>query len=501
MNPVLSDILKSLGPRLSTDLAEYLVKTRKLSSAAARQRVSRGDAKVKRLAHLPFARKARFLYHQDDYASPLYWERLFAAIFASGGPYSRALASVQARLAIPTGQFGAVGGAPIAQKKQLAAHAVLERLIAANVLVQHPLPGLGECVMMKKTYEYHQADLSELASVVRARLVAEDILLGTLREWSRRLALVSYNTVRTRAPQMPRMGTFEWDMVAPSYMSSMTTRLKEGKLKSGWVVCDVLLADGVQLKHVEPFLHKVRSTEALKNIGRTMYIFVAHGYDAEAFKALRSSGIVPATPASLFGVDAAEGFRDLADTLKKAAKGIVDPEKFERIFSSLGKLEGALGNMRGAFFELLVAEVVRKTASAQVRVNKICKGEDGDAEVDVFYINEGIEARLIECKGVAPGSTVDDEEIELWLTTRIKRVRHHLRVLGWKVPKPRFELWTSGRLSEQAMQRFEKTRIANIEKFDLVIVDGLNLRQPVKAVNDLPLMKTFEQHFLPQAAA
>ena len=60
----------------------------------------------------------------------------------------------------------------------------------------------------------------------------------------------------------------------------------------------------------------------------------------------------------------------MIQTLDEAAKGVVDPEKFGQLFSKLGKLEGAIGNMRGAFFELLVAEVVRKNAAGQVKLNK-----------------------------------------------------------------------------------------------------------------------------------
>ena len=191
----------------------------------------------------------------------------------------------------------------------------------------------------------------------------------------------------------------------------------------------------------------------------------------------------------------------LIQTLTEAANGVVDPEKFDQLFSKLGKLEGAVGNMRGAFFELLVAEVVRKTAPGPVKLNKICRGDDGDAEVDVYHLNEGLAAQMIECKGIAPGTCVDDEEVNQWLTKRIMRVRHHLQNLGWSGPRPRFELWTSGALSDQARQRIEKTRLANANKFEIIVIEGDALRIAVKAVNDASLLKTFEQHFLPQSAA
>lgn len=497
---MLADTLKALGPCLSTDLTDYLVTNLGLSPATARQRVSRGAPEIKRLAYLPFARKARFLYHQDDYASPDYWESLYAAIFAANGPYSRALGAVQAREVVPIVHFFGASGAPIAQKKQLSARTVLDRMVAANVLVEQTLPGLGSCVMTKKTYELHQQSLEELAGATRARHIAESVLLDSVKEWLRRLAMVSYNTVRTRGTEMPRVGTFAWDLTAPSYLTSVLTRLKEQGIKPGWVVCDVLLIENAKLKHIEPFLHKVRSLNALKNIGRTMFILVAQGYDAEAFKALRTAGVIPATPKSLFGEDVADGFRNLIQTLNEAARGVVNPEKFDQLFSKLGKLEGAVGNMRGAFFELLVAEVVRKKAAGQVKLNQICKGEDGNAEVDVYHINDGIIAQMIECKGMAPGTLVDDEEVALWLTTRIKRVRHHLQRQGWSGPLPQFELWTSGALSAQARERVEKTRVANARKFNITVVEGDSLRNVVKALNDPSLLKTFEHHFLPQAA-
>lgn len=494
---MLADTLKTLGPCLSTDLTDYLVTHLGLSQQAARQRVSRGGLRVKRLAHLPFGRGVKFLYHEDDFASPLYWENLYKAIFTVNGPYARALGAVQARGAVPLEHFKGSCGAPIAQKKQISARTLLDRMVSANVLVEKPLPGLGLCVMTKETYERYQNQLDKLAAATRSRLIAENILLDSVREWLRRLAIVSFNTVRTRGPDMPRVGTFNWDLTAPSYLTSVITRHKGEGIKPGYVVCDILLIDHAQLKHVEPFLHKVRSLNALKNIGRTMFILVAHSYDEEAFRALRSAGIMPATPKSLFGEDIATGFRELIQTLKEAAKGVVDPVKFDQLFSTFGKLEGAVGNMRGAFFELLVAEVVRKTAAGQVKLNKICKGADGDAEVDVYHLNEGITAQMIECKGVAPDTFVDDEAVGLWLSTRITRVRHHLQSLGWSDPLPRFELWTSGALSTQAHARVEKTRLANAKKFELLVVEGDALRALVKGLNDKALLNTFEQHFLP----
>lgn len=494
--------LRQLGPCLSTDLTDYLIKNFGLTSTAARQRVSRAPAEVKRLAHLPFQRKARFLYLESDYASPWYWESLYKAIYSTKGAYARALGAVDARDILPLEHFRIACGAPIAQKKHISADTVLERLVSANVLVTETMPGLGKCVMSKRTFEALTSGEGDLIARTRSRFIAEGILLESVREWLRRLAFASYNSVKVRTGvevSAPKVGTFTWDLTAPSYVAGLTTRQKD-KVKPGLVVCDLLLNNEALPQHVEPFIYKVKSLQALKNVGRAMFIFVAQSYEIEAFKALRTAGVVPATPESLFGKDIAEAFRDLIGTLTNAAMGSLDPAKFDDLFNKLGKLEGAAGNMRGAFFELLVAEIVRKTSPTQVQLNKICTGKDGTAEVDVWELKDGIVARMIECKGMAPGALVDDEEIGLWLTKRINRVRQHLLKQGWKDPKPRFELWTSGILSATALDRIDKTRRANAAQYDLVVVGPVELREAVKAVNDPPLQKVLEQHFLHMAA-
>jgi len=464
--------------------------------------VSRAPAEVKRLAHLPFQRNARFLYLQSDYASPRYWESLYKAIYSTNGAYSRALGAVDARDILPLEHFKTACGAPIAQKKHISADTVLERLVSAHVLVTETIPGLGKCVMTKRTFEAIAYGEGDLIARTRSRLIAEGILLDSVKEWLRRLAFASYNSVKVRARiegTPPKVGTFTWDLTAPSYIAGLATWQKE-KAKPGLVVCDILLNNEALPHHVEPFIYKVKSLQALKNVGRAVFIFVAQSYEIEAFKSLRTVGVVPATPELLFGKDIADAFRDLIGTLTKAAMGSLDSDKFDDLFNKLGKLEGAAGNMRGAFFELLVAEIVRKTSPAQVQLNKICTGEDGKAEVDVWELKEGIIARMIECKGMAPGTQVDDEEINLWLTKRITRVRQHLSKQGWKDPKPRFELWTSGVLSSAALDRIDKTRRANATKYDLVVIGPPELREAVKAVNDPPLQKVIEQHFLQMAA-
>ncbi len=490
--------LQELGPCLSTTLASHLIKYYGLSPDAARQRISRAPKEMRRLSTLPFARGAAFVYLKDQYGTEDYWDKLYEAINSVEGTYSRALAAVLCREVMPTHHFHIACGAPIAQKRHIASSAALQRLIKAGVLIETSLQGLGPCVTTRQTIQ--RPDLDAITAGVRSRLMAESVLLDSIKEWLRNLALASFNSVTLRgsvSDPLPNVGTFNWDLTAPSYSTALAERRK-GELKPGFIACDVLLTENVSAIAIKPFLHKVRTLQALSNMGRVMFIVIGTRFDNDAFSELRSAGVIPATPESLFGKEIAVAFRDLLKTLKDAVQGVVDSAKFDDVITRLGKLEGTLGNMRGSFFELLIAEVVRKTFPGEVKLNKICSGEDGTAEVDVWAVKEGVSARFIECKGMAPGTLVDDQEIGLWLTTRIQRVRHYLKnTLQWKGPKPQFELWTSGILSAEAQVRIEKTRSANSAKFELIVVGPAEIRKAVKVVGDEPLLKTLEHHFIP----
>ncbi len=498
---MIEDALEKLGPCLSTELTEYLVNNFHLTNAAARQRVSRAPATVKRLAHLPFQRKSRFLYLQRHYASPWYWESLYRAIYSTNGAYARALGAVDARRILPLEHFKIACGAPIAQKKHISADTVLERLVRADVLVKEQIPGLGDCVMSKKTYDEIGLNGEIIIAETKSRIKVENILLENISEWLRRLSFASYNSIKTRIDSeatAPKAGTFTWDLTAPSYIAGLTDR-KSNKVKPGLILCDVLLNKKALIHHVKPFIYKVSSTQSMKRIGRSIFIFVAQKYDSEAFNALRTAGVIPATPYSLFGKDFAAVLHDLIKTLNKANIGELNLNQFNDLLNKSNKLEGALGNMRGTLFEFLVAEVVRKRSPAQVQLNKICTTKSGEvAEVDVWELKEGIVARMIECKGMAPDKQVSDEEIDSWLTKRIPRVRECLSNKDTGPINPTFELWTSGIISDKSLERIYKTKEANAAKFELGIVNQQKLKEIVESVNDKPLKNIFKQHYLPK---
>ena len=490
-------ILSRQGPQLSSDLCRELVEKHGLSPAAARQRVSRAT-EVKRLAYLPFPRNARFIYLQRDYGAPRFWDSLVRALFDSGSAYGGALAALTQRGGImPKPHFFAGCGAPVAQKKHLSPKLILERLVKARLLTEIDVAGIGPCV----AFRHEEPDYyAPLIAQMRARLVTEGILLRATRVWVKRLGLGSYSRVVIRgdSEKVPRVGTFEWDLTAPSYLAPLV-EWSSKRPKPGFIVCDVLLGPEITSEGLRPFLQKCATLRSLSRVGKSLTLFIADKYSPEAFQQARGKGILAATPETLFGLEVAEALAKLSEVLIQAAHFSVRPDTFNELFDRLGRIEGAATNLRGALFEYVAADLMRTRFGGRVRVNEMFRSAAGQtAEVDVVAEEAFRRVHFIECKGYNCNSAVGDEEINRWLDTRIPLVRSEaLLHREWRNRQLHFELWTTGRLSEASKSRIEAAKRAiNPNKYTLDYRGPEGVRDLARELNDRALMDTLEKHFL-----
>jgi hypothetical protein len=496
MDDLLLKALATTGPCLTSDLARVLTEQHALSPEAARQRVSRRPKSVRSIPRLPFPKNARFVYHQNDYGAPRFWRALEAAMRETSPAYASALQALAERGGImPQRHFLIACGAPIAQKKQVASEVILARLIEAGLFEVVEVPGIGECVSYARAAEY----LDDPVAAMRSRLIVEEIVLNAVKSWARNLGLGSFGRFLTRNDQgeVPQVGTFAWDLSAPSYLGALTSVSGDGTVKPGFVVCDILLGRQISETGLRPFIRKCTMLRELKRVGRCLQIFVGDGYSTPSFQLARGSGIVAATPESLFGEDVALALVELTRTLRGAASAAVDPEKIDYLFRHLGKIEGAANSLRGALFEFVVADMVRKLWPANVAMNRVFRAGGRDiAEVDVLAVIPNQSVHFIECKGHAPGGVVDDAEVEVWLKRRIPLLRKQaLEHPDWRHLDLHFELWTSGQLSALSVQKISEVQ----EKFKSLGTIRIRTRSEIEAVsaslNDKGLLKVLQQHF------
>lgn len=492
----LVDYLMVHGPRLSGEVAAALAETLGITPSTARKKIERRSDSVRAL-DLMFPRRAQFLYVKAQYGSPRFWRNLAAALEESNGAYARAIWALSARGGvIPMAHFASAAGAS-SGLRQVSGEAAYERLVSVGLLQGIEVPGLGACVAFAKGDPF----IDELIPAVRARVIAETVLLQSVQEWAAKLGFGSFHSfkLRNNVPGMaPNVASFEWDLSAPSFLGPLATWTNAGKPKPGFLVVDVLLTDKVGVDDVRPFVYKCTSLRQLRGVGRCLQFFVAHRYSRDALDMIRRAGIVPATPESLFGTEVARALMELASTLTQAASQAVEPEKFAELFDRLGKVEGAAGTLRGALFEFVVADLIRHTvANPDITMNKIYRWNGKDAaEVDVRVVTKDQEIRFIECKGLLPGRLLSDKDVDDWLTKRIPAVRRHtLDNSELRNHKLRFEMWLTGELSPEAKAKIEAEKAeVDSRRYTIEVFYANDIE---RMVDPFPaLRKVVTQHFL-----
>ena len=494
MNDLVRLYLLENGPSLSSEITEYLILSHGLSSQAARQRVSRATQDILRL-ELSFPRRAKFLFLREQAGTGHYWGRLSEALLSCNSAYGFAISAIEERGGIiPKCHFEIICGAPIKQKKHLSANTVLTRLFNTNLLKEITVDGVGACVYLG----LHANHVQSLIPHMKARLLAEDLLLRGITTWLRNLGFVSYNQVKTRSNEHnPVVSTTAWDLAAPSYLSPLVSgESNAGTIKSGFVVCDILLNSEVSEKGIQPFIQKLNSLRSLKNVGRQLFFFFASSYSESAFNKLKATGVSPATISSVFDKEVNSGMKELIELLSQVSRVGASGEKLDIIFKTLGKVEGAASRLRGALCEHVVAEAMRATGYNGVELNKFCRDVNGiQKEADVVASNNK-EVLFIEGKGYNINKQVTKDEIDYWLIEQVPVFyKYCLSHPDWKNKKFIFEFWTSGAFSDEALARLNNAKNAT-KKYQINYKNYNNVLSFIEESNTPALLKTYKEHFL-----
>ncbi|WP_342623667.1 hypothetical protein [Pseudomonas alkylphenolica] len=498
-NPI-ADILKREGPMLSSDLSKLLEQRYGLNPTAARKRVERCGNGINKLSQIVFPHRARFVYLEQSYGSPHFFHNLMEALKRTRSAYYLALRALELRdNMMPRAHFLIACGAPIAQKRHISAETLLERLSKAGLVKEVDLPA-GQISIMRCDRE-QLSDIPTMWGKMKGRLIAEKVTLLAVKDWARNLGMVSYESVETREDEdresLPKVGTFNWDLAGPSYLYPMRTYTST-TLKPGFFVCDIALNGWISPDDIGAFLHKCVTLRSLPKVGKCLQVFVAEAYQTEAFALLKGEGVIPATTESLFGHDVALALKNLCNVLNDTAKLTESPAALDKVFNDLSRIEGASYSLRGSLFEFAVAQIARSTfAGYDQEMNRIVKDVMGkQAEIDVLAVRKNHEVIFIECKGIHPASTLDDKEVIKWLDKRIPVLRGAAKIHSdWSTLTQRYELWTSGRFSEEAIA-LVNARQEESSKLVIQLRDAEYVLAEAKASKEAGLLKTYEQHFV-----
>jgi hypothetical protein len=489
MTSRVAELLTKYGPSLTSSLGTHL-RAQGLSPAAARQALSRLPDGVRVLHGLPFPKRARFLFLEKQFGTEEFWRALLAAAHEASPAYSAAIVAVRARGGIvPSRHFDIVCGSPVKQKRQLSAAKIAERLIAVKLFSLVQIEGIGECI----TLEGGGAN----AGPLRARLLTEQVLLDGLRRWAVSLNIASQKQTKIRDESpVPQFSTFRFDLCGPCYLRPLH-RWKDGALNAGFVVADVLLGSTLGEQEAEPFIRKCTTLGHLRNNRPFLPMLIADGFTQEALRKCRSEGIIATRPEAVFGEDVGRALAELLQVLSNAAAiAASNPDRVEKLFNSLTKIEGSAGNLRGALFEVIVGHLVRSKEGGSIDIGEIVQDSETGrrAEIDVRLVKER-DAFIYECKGYQASATVSKNEIDQWLSKKIPIIvsahRQQQRFDGGRL---RFEFWTCGSYEPAALSLLKEAK-EKTKKYDIEWRDGAAINEYSKNLAAPGIRKILSEHY------
>ncbi|MDH4442140.1 MAG: hypothetical protein QE284_17360 [Rhizobium sp.] len=490
----ISALLRRVGPSLSTELIAEMAKDG-VSLASARQRIARAGTDVVRLAGLRFPHNARFLYLSEQFGDQAYWRAVERVFKNHGKAYWSAMAGLKARGGcFPRKYFAGVCGSPAARVRQLSPERILERLSSIHMLEELIDPDTGQPFVQFKPYVYGRDEIAK----VRARLVAENVVLHGMKEWCRRTGFGSFDRVRIRDDETPPVvSSITWDMSAPCYARPLVKASASG-LKPGFVVCDVNLRGVLDEDAVTTFVRKHDLASAPVNVAPIMPFLIADGFTTAGFRMAKSKGVLATTTAHLFGGDVAKALRDLISLLSDTGKtASVNPEHVERVLSNLTRIEGAANNLRGALFEIVVGSLVKDVEGGYLRAGEKWTdfGSGRSAEIDVLLDRPDDKGVLIiECKSKIPGSRVNLEEVQRWHGDRVPLLHSIIRTDSRFYNKPlSFELWTNGPIAVDALAWLREQPIRS--DLSLAWRDGTEMKTYTDRAANTAIRKALNEHY------
>jgi len=493
MSRLVKNLLHAQGPMRGARLAAELVKHHSLSEAAARQQVSRARDPVMRFPIRLLPKKEAFLYLEEDRNTERFWAALLRDLRATGSVYGIAVDGLRARGGVAQrASFNVVSGAAVAQAKQVPLEGVIDNLESARLIQRREIGNLGECIQLHADI-FGFPDLNYL----RARRLADGVLLDGLREWARRLGLASYGAISIRSDHdAPRFSTFHWDLCGPSYLTPLVSTVR-GKRKPGFLVADVFCDGPLSRDHIQYFLRKTRVLRSMKSLRPFLSILLADGYEKDALLAGKSEGIIMATPRNLFGDDVARALTTLLDTLRRsAAIAAGNPDKIYELLSGLSAIEGAAGNLRGALFEMIVGYLVADIEGYSIDIGEIVHDpKDGEpAEIDVRGLKGRQECWCCECRARHPDHRIGVEEVNKWLS-RVDRIhRYHRAEKRFQGHRFTFEFWTTGQFDADAI-RLLKSEKAKRRRLTLEWRDGPAVRTYAQNARRKSILNALDEHY------
>lgn len=443
------ELLDRLGPCASTTLIGEIVRKTQCTSVTARQRLSRAvhDQGILYLGSVLLPAGGRVYFTRKQQSATEWFERLYEVLDSVGSSYRHLLHHLHENGGyMQTQRAESLCGFPVKPRKgHLLWTTAKDNLIRDGLVLECETANVGSAVCLP----HHSIDGQQVAY---ARFRTEQTLLETIGDFLRRNGMVASGQVRVRhRGDEAVFAGYAWDLTAATYiLPYSSTRMHGGMMPGFWVV-DCRVGREVGNKDIAWFIEKLAAIRAQRTNRPFTAMMVADRYERGAFDAGRQAGAVLTTPGRLLGADAAKALRLLLETLSNPGAAVkTNPDNVESLGRLLDGVDGAIGNLRGDLFELLVGVALLSGGGGNISMKRELRSEGKTmTDIDVEVI-AGPHAVVAECKGTLSTKLIELDQVRDWYRNTVPKIRE-ARSRAFDNKRETYAFWTSGEFSKTAL--------------------------------------------------
>jgi hypothetical protein len=476
------------SPAQSSEIVKKLIKHNRISSVAARQRLSRAKGAVMRLDDINLPNREKIYYLEDQYGSEFFFEMVSKILIKNNAAAGRGLLALSAKDGVlPLTLFSKASGTTFYKsKKQINVKNVLNQLKGAGLISFLPNDTYGNLIC--------RYDRTDLTTRQRASLEVERVFLAIIKSWLANLGISSFGALKIRDVIPHAYGPYHWDLVGPCYLSGIAG-FSKGKYLNGFVVGDIILDKIISKSDILPFIFKVDSLVNQKKIRPFLAIYIADLFSPEALNILRKKGIIIARPDTVLGKEYAELVKSLINTLEDASNNLKkNPNDVFNLLNKLSKIEGAALNLRSVILDFIIARLY-DLEGFDCDIRQRIQLSSGDrAEVDVIASRKD-KVVFIEGKALSPTNQLNADEIKKWIDKTYPKIKKFIKEQGNFPPDTSIEFCISTAFHSDSKAFIKKVK-KKYKKLPIKFSNGSDLIKRLRKFRQSSVVDLFREHFV-----
>lgn len=472
----IEELLETLGPTMSSELAARLHKKEGIPLNTASQRVSRSK-KIKRIKGF-FTSNQSLCFLEDQYKNGELYEVLSSSMQVHGKKYWYCLNAIKMHGGIIDSKFlECYTNYPIESlKRHIPFKKVMQKFVSEGILI---FSGT-EYLFSPKFSPLYTSHITHKT----LEIIKEDIL-SSFNLLMKNTGFISFNTGETFA----EYGKFRWGFKGASYLKGLLENNK-----SGFVLADILFGKEIFKEDIQFFIEKLNHIQSFKHASRIIPFLIVDDLHKDALIELKKNGVAIGLISELFGQKYALALKELVVVLSNAGASLkTQPDKYLELINELKTYnETLVYNIRGTLFEYFVCHI-HSTKSKSFDLGREIYENNGKHEIDVFAIYSD-KVVFAECK--ATNSQIDETKINKWITQKIPAFRKWLlKQETLKNHDIEFEYWATGGYTAEA-DKILKEFSSSAKKYKVTYLSGADIRQKTISMKNKKMKEALDTYFL-----